>query len=245
MPPIAVRDPSVPTWPRNDPRQYDDLVADWWDPRGAFAMLHAIATARASLIPAARTPDAVLVDLACGGGLMAPHVQRLGYRHLGLDLTHSALREATAHGVTAVRADILAVPLADGVADVVSAGEILEHVTDLPRAVAEACRVLKPGGLLVIDTLADTAVCALLAVHLAERIPGGAPKGIHDPALFVDREELRRLAEEHGVTLQLNGIRPSVLNLVRWFTRRTDEMKLVTTRSTAVLFQAHGRKLVA
>nr|MBA3525244.1 class I SAM-dependent methyltransferase [Geodermatophilaceae bacterium] len=172
--------------------------------------------------------------------------QRLGYRHLGLDLTRSALGEAAAHGLAAaVRADVMTVPLADGVADVVCAGEILEHVTDLPRAVAEACRILKPGGLLVIDTLADTTLCALLTVRIAERIPGGAPKGIHDPALFVDRDELRRLASEHGVPLQLNGIRPSLINLVRWFSRRTEEMTLVTTRSTAVLFQAHGRKLVA
>ena len=89
-------------------------------------------------------------------------------------------------------------PLADGCADVVTAGEILEHVTDVRTAVGEACRLLRPGGLLVIDTLAATAVGRFLAVTLAERLPGGPPRGIHDPALFVDRSMLVRTCAEHG-----------------------------------------------
>lgn len=57
--------------PRNDPGQYDDLVGHWWDLRGPFALLHAIAESRAWVIPPAAGPNAVLVDLACGGGLLA------------------------------------------------------------------------------------------------------------------------------------------------------------------------------
>lgn len=230
---------------RNDPGQYDDLVDAWWDPHGPFALLHSIAEARAALIPAATRPAAVLVDLACGGGLLAPHVAALGYLHVGLDLTVSALRQAAGHGVQAVRADVLAVPLPDGCADVVVAGEILEHVTDLRGALTQACRLLRPGGLLVLDTLADTAVARLLAVHIAERIPGGAPQGIHDPALFVNRGDLRRTCAEHGVPLTLRGIRPSVPGLVKWLGRRSDRIPLVLTRSTAVLFQGYGVKEAA
>lgn len=225
---------------RNDPRQYDDLAGAWWDPRGPFAMLHAIAAARATLIPAARRPGAVLADLGCGAGLLAPHVD--GYRHIGLDVTDSALRQARDHGVLPVRADVLQLPLPGGVADVVVAGEILEHVTDLPQAVAEACRILRPGGTLVLDTLADTALARLLAVTVAERIPGGAPKGIHDPALFVDREVLLAECARHGVRLALSGLRPSVRGLVWWFARRRDRVGMVRTRSTAVLFQGYGVK---
>lgn len=224
---------------RNDPAQYDDLADQWWDERGTFAMLHCIARARAGLIPAPSRPEAVLVDLACGAGLLAPHVR--GYRHVGLDVTSSALAQAQEHGVRAVRADVLALPLGDAAADVVVAGEILEHVTDLPRAVAEACRVLRPGGTLVIDTLADTALARLLAVYLAERIPGGAPPGIHDPALFVNRARLRRGCADAGVPLVLTGIRPSLPALLGWLIRRSP-LRLVRTRSTAVLFQAHGVK---
>ena len=174
---------------RNDPAQYDDLAAQWWDPRGAFVMLHWLAAARGALVPPATGSgggDAVLVDLGCGAGLLAPHVAGKGYRHVGVDVTASALAQARAHGVAPVRGNVTQVPLRDGCADVVMAGEILEHVTDLPAAVAEACRLLRPGGLLVIDTIAATALARLVAVRLAERLPA-VPKGIHDPDLFVDR----------------------------------------------------------
>src|SRR3954447_18298123 len=126
---------------RNDPRQYDDLAGEWWRPGGGFELLHWLAEARAALIPPAPGPDAVLVDAGCGGGLLAPHVRRLGYRHVGVDLRRSGLEQAATRGVTPVTGDVTALPLADGAADVVVAGEILEHVADLPAAVAELCRV--------------------------------------------------------------------------------------------------------
>lgn len=208
-------------------------------------MLHWIATARARLVPPASRPGAVLVDLACGAGLFAEHAKALGYRHVGLDLSRTALPQARDHGVLAVRADVLRLPLRDAMADVVTAGEVLEHVTDLPRAVAEACRVLRTGGTLVLDTLARTRLARLLAVTVAESIPGGAPKGIHDPALFVDRDELRRLCAQHGVPVQLNGLRPSVTDAVLWLLHRRAAVRMTRTRSTAVLFQGRGTKEAA
>ena len=231
-----------PARPRNDPAQYDDLAAEWWRPRGAFAMLHWIAEARARLIPPASRPGAVLVDLACGAGLLGPHVAGLGYRHVGVDLSPTALPQAAAHGIIPIRGDVLALPLADGCADVVSAGEILEHVPDLGQAIAEACRVLRPGGRLVLDTIAATAVGRFVAVTLAEAIPGLAPKGIHDPALFVDRELLVAECARNGVPVTLSGLRPSAPGLLAWGLRRTDRVRMVSSRSTAVLFQGTGVK---
>lgn len=228
--------------PRNDPGQYDDLADAWWDLSGPFALLHAIAEARAGLIPPAERPGALLVDLGCGAGLLAPHVRHLGYRHVGLDITGSALRLAGAHGVLPVRADVLALPLPDEVADVVAAGEILEHVTDLRQAVAEATRVLRPGGVLVLDTVAATRLARLLAVDVAERIPGGAPKGIHDPALFVDRAQLRAACADGGVDIALTGLRPALPGLLRRLIGKQDRIGVVQTWSTAVLFQGHGVK---
>jgi 2-polyprenyl-6-hydroxyphenyl methylase/3-demethylubiquinone-9 3-methyltransferase len=224
---------------RNDPAQYDDMAGQWWRPRGPFAMLHWLAAARGALIPPPSREGAVLVDLGCGAGLLAPHVR--GYRHIGVDLTASALSQAAQHGVVALRADVSAVPLADGCADVVAAGEILEHVPDLPAVVAQACRLLRPGGLLVIDTIAATALGRFVAVTLAERVPGGAPPGIHDPALFVDRAELVRECARHGVALRLRGIRPSVPGLVRWLAHCSRTVAMVPVPTTAVLFQAIGR----
>jgi 2-polyprenyl-6-hydroxyphenyl methylase/3-demethylubiquinone-9 3-methyltransferase len=219
---------------RNDPAQYDDLVSEWWEPRGKFAMLHWLA--------AASRPGAVLVDLGCGGGLTAPHLAELGYRHVGVDLTVSALRQAARHGVAPIRGDVCHVPLADGCADVVTAGEILEHVTDLPAAVGQACRLLRPGGLLVVDTLADTALSRFIAVTVGERLPGGPPPGIHDPALFVNRKALIAECARHGVTLALRGIRPSMTGTARWLAGHADAVRMVPVATTSVLFQGIGRK---
>lgn len=205
-------------------------------------MLHWLAAARAELVPPATRPGALLVDLGCGAGLLAPHLAGKGYRHVGVDLTASALAQAAAHGVTAVRGDVCRAPLADGCADVVCAGEILEHVPDLPAAVAEAGRLLRPGGLLVLDTLADTAPARLIAVTIGERIPGTPPRGIHDPALFVNRERLVAECARHGVSLALRGIRPAAIDVARWLAGRTATVRLVPVPTTAVLFQGVGRK---
>jgi 2-polyprenyl-6-hydroxyphenyl methylase/3-demethylubiquinone-9 3-methyltransferase len=245
--PVPVRPRALPP---NDPRQYDDLADEWWRPDGAFAMLHWLARARAALVPPATRPGALLVDLGCGAGLLAPHLAGKGYRHVGVDLTRSALAQAAAYGVTVVNADATAVPLSAGCADVVAAGELLEHVPDWRRAVAEACRLLRPGGLLVLDTLNDTLLSRLIAVEIGERLPT-VPRGIHDPRLFVDDRELVAECARHGVDLRVRGIRPGLRATLRWLARRARTAadreapgravpEIKPTWSTAVLYQGRG-----
>jgi 2-polyprenyl-6-hydroxyphenyl methylase / 3-demethylubiquinone-9 3-methyltransferase len=237
----------MPSTGRNDPRQYDDLADQWWRPGGAFELLHWLAEARAALVPPAPRPGAVLLDAGCGGGLLAPHLQGKGYRHIGLDLRESGLTLAAHRGIRPVRADVTAIPLATGSADVVVAGEILEHVTDMPATVAELCRVLKPGGLLVLDTVNDNQLSRFVTVTLGELL-GLAPAGLHDPALFVDPRRLTAECASHGVRLEVRGARPSLPGLVRWLVPRSRPDgggplgRIVPTRSTAVLYQGHGRK---
>jgi 2-polyprenyl-6-hydroxyphenyl methylase/3-demethylubiquinone-9 3-methyltransferase len=173
---------------------------------------------------------------------MAPHVARLGYRHIGVDLGLAGLRVAREHGVTAVRGSVLAVPLADGCADVVLAGEVLEHVADDVQVIAECARLLRPGGTLVIDAIARTRLAHLLAVRIAERLPGGPPPGIHDPALFVDRARLLAAADQAGLDLRLVGIRPSVRDLVGWLRGRRHVVRMRPLRLTTVLFAGYGTR---
>jgi 2-polyprenyl-6-hydroxyphenyl methylase/3-demethylubiquinone-9 3-methyltransferase len=232
---------------RNDPRQYDDLAEQWWRPGGGFEILHWLAAARSALIPPATRSGAILLDAACGGGLLAPHVRGRGYRHVGVDLRRSGLELAAARGVVPLIGDVGALPIVTSCADVVVAGEILEHVTDVSAVVAELCRVLRPGGLLVLDTVNDTALSRFITVTAGERL-GVAPVGLHDPALFVHPKRLVAEFARHGLTLQIRGIRPTMTGLLRWLARPTAGGngrplgRIVPTWSTAVLYQGRARK---
>jgi 2-polyprenyl-6-hydroxyphenyl methylase/3-demethylubiquinone-9 3-methyltransferase len=225
----------------NDPRLYDELAHEWWRPRGAFAPLHWLATARAALVPPPSRPGAYLLDLACGGGLLAPHVAHLGYHHLGIDIGASATHVAREHGIAVIRGDVQQLPIASATIDVVVAGEIFEHVRDLERMVAEIGRVLRPGGTLVCDTLADTRRCAFLLVTVGERLPV-VPRGIHDPALFVAPSRLRQLCATHGIDLAVHGIRPSIPQTLAWLAHRRDTVAMRPTRSTRIVYQGLGVK---
>jgi 2-polyprenyl-6-hydroxyphenyl methylase/3-demethylubiquinone-9 3-methyltransferase len=144
--------------------------------------------------------------------------------------------------VEPVRADVTRLPLRDGCAAVVSAGELLEHVTDLRGTVAEACRILRPGGLLVLDTLNRTLLAKLLAVDIGERIAGVEVRGIHDPDLFVDPRVLMRECADHGVELRVRGVRPAAGGLLRWLVTRRGDVAIVPSWSRAVLYQGRGVK---
>jgi 2-polyprenyl-6-hydroxyphenyl methylase/3-demethylubiquinone-9 3-methyltransferase len=232
---------AVPRRPRNDPGQYDDLAGEWWKPGGAFAALHWLAAARARLIPPASRVGARLVDLGCGGGVLAPHLPT-GYEHHGIDLNPNALALAAERGVLALRADVTAVPLPDDFADVVVAGELLEHVPDVEGVVAEVVRLLRPGGTAVFDTIADTRWARLSMVTVAERLPGGPPRRIHDPALFVSPARLRQAFDDHGMTVHLTGLRPDPVDYLRFVRDRSRSVRMRPTASLASVYQGWGVK---
>jgi 2-polyprenyl-6-hydroxyphenyl methylase / 3-demethylubiquinone-9 3-methyltransferase len=227
---------------RNDPAQYDELAGEWWEPHGEFAALHWLAAWRAQHIPPAGRNGALLVDLGCGGGLMGPHVAPLGYRHVGVDIGVSGLDLARRHGLVPVCGSALEVPLADACADVVLACEILEHVEDDAAVLAECARLLRPGGLLLLDTLAATRLSVLINVHVLERLPGGPPRGLHDPRLFVDRAGLVAAADRLGIDLALVGLRPSMREAIAWKFGRRDLVTMKPVRWTGSVFAGIGRK---
>lgn len=225
----------------NDPLLYDHLADEWWKPHGAFAPLHWLATARADLVPPAERPGSKLLDLACGGGLLAPRVAPKGHHHLGVDIGDSTTRISRDRGIAVARGDVRSLPFAAQSIDVVVAGEIFEHVDDLEAVITEIGRVLRPGGVLVCDTLANTRRCAFLLVTVGERLPV-VPRGIHDPALFVAPDRLRRLCANAGISLSVFGIRPTVAQLVPWLLRRRPEVAMRRTRSLGMVYQGVGVK---
>lgn len=231
----------LPQRPRNDLAQYDDLAAEWWRPDGPFAALHWLARARGELIPPPSRPGAELLDLGCGGGLLAPYVH--GYRHVGVDLSASSLEVAAARGVEPVLADVANLPFAPERFDVVVAGEIFEHVDDLERTVAEAARVLRRGGLLVCDTISATRFARISLVTIAERLPGGPPPRCHDPELFVTPSHLTALCARHAISLRVWGLRPSARDYLAFLVGRRRTVRMLRTRSLSGLYQGVGRKV--
>ena len=229
-----------PRRPRNDLRQYDDLAGEWWKPDGAFAALHWLAAARGALVPPAARPGAELLDMGCGGGLLAPHVH--GYRHVGIDLSEPALAIAADHGVEGVLGDVDAMPFEDASFDVVVAGEILEHVEDVDEVMREALRVLRPGGTLVVDTINATLAARITLVTIGERLKGGPPPGCHDPRLFVDPRLLQRICAAHGMDLRVHGLRPAAGQYLAFLAGRRRSVTMVRTRSLAAVYQGVGVK---
>lgn len=226
--------------PRDDPDLYDRFRDDWWSPRGRFAALHWLAHSRAELIPPPGRGEELLVDIGCGAGLLAPHVR--GFRHLGIDLSESALRSARSHGVAAVKADAGRLPVAAGSASVVVAGEIFEHLEELDGCLDEIARVMRPGATLVFDTINDTLLARVLLIRLGERLPGGPPSELHDPALFVAPDELQRKLETRGIEVEWWGLRPSLTGYLGYLLGSETPVELVHTRLEAVLYQGVGRR---
>jgi 2-polyprenyl-6-hydroxyphenyl methylase/3-demethylubiquinone-9 3-methyltransferase len=196
--------------------------AGWWDPADrAFASLRAVSAFRLTLIDAWLGADwrgRVVVDLGCGGGLLAVPLAQRGARVLGVDVArtalHAARRQAAPRLLTAA-GDLCAPPVGDGVADVVLLADVVEHVAEPARAVAAAARLLRPGGRLFVNTIARTLRSRLFAIWLAEGL-GYVPRGTHRHDWFVPPAELVRMAADAGLReVARVGEAPRLLATVR------------------------------
>ena len=202
-----------------DVDRYDRLGAAWWDERGPMAKLHEINPVRLRYLREVigrRHPPAdeaqpfaglALVDIGCGGGLLAEPLARLGGTVTGLDpapgniaiaRTHAALegltidyRATTAEALVATGARF----------DVVLALEVVEHVTDRAAFVATLARFVAPGGLLVLSTLNRTAKSFVLAIIGAEYVLRWLPRGTHRWTQFVTPAELAADVRRAGLTV--------------------------------------------
>lgn len=162
-----------------------------------------------------------VLDLCCGGGLLAEPLARAGARVAGIDVSENSLNVARSHArsggldIGYVLAPAELIPFADESFDLVVAFDALEHVDDLPATMQQVARVLCPGGRVIYDTMNRTFLCRAIVIWIGEKLwPGGPPKGTHDWRKLIKPHELIGLMAEYGiVNRETHGFVPSGIDL--------------------------------
>jgi 2-polyprenyl-6-hydroxyphenyl methylase/3-demethylubiquinone-9 3-methyltransferase len=190
-------------------KKFSDLAHQWWDPTSEFRPLHEINPLRLGWING-RAPleGKTVVDIGCGGGILAESMAKSGANVTGIDLSEKALKVADLHSLESgvqVRYELIAAEdLAEreaGRYDIVTCMEMLEHVPD-PAAIVAACaKLAKPGGKVFFSTINRNPKAYLHAVIGAEYLLRLLPKGTHDYAKFITPAELSRFAREAGLDI--------------------------------------------
>jgi 2-polyprenyl-6-hydroxyphenyl methylase/3-demethylubiquinone-9 3-methyltransferase len=197
--------------PNADPQElekFGELAHKWWDAEGDFKPLHRINPLRLDWIDR-RAPLAgkAVLDVGCGGGILAESMARRGAKVLGIDLSPKPLKVARLHAMEAgvagldyreVAVEALAAERPAGF-DVVTCMEMLEHVPD-PASVVAACAALaRPGGWVFFSTLNRNPKSFLFAIVGAEHVLKLLPKGTHEYAKFIRPSELAGFARAAGL----------------------------------------------
>jgi 2-polyprenyl-6-hydroxyphenyl methylase/3-demethylubiquinone-9 3-methyltransferase len=190
--------------------KFSELAHRWWDPASEFRPLHEINPLRLAWIDekAGLTGKRVL-DVGCGGGILAEAMARQGARVKGIDLSERALKVAELHllesKLDVEYEEIAAEALADrepGAYDVVTCMELLEHVPD-PASTVRACATLAaPGAHLFFATINRNPKSYLFAIIGAEYVLKLLPRGTHDYAKFVRPSELSQSCRDAGLTVR-------------------------------------------
>jgi 2-polyprenyl-6-hydroxyphenyl methylase/3-demethylubiquinone-9 3-methyltransferase len=229
-----------------DPQElakFGELAHRWWDPDGEFKPLHQINPLRLDWIAGlAKLPGADVLDVGCGGGILAESMARRGARVLGIDLSTKPLKVAQLHALEGgvenlayreVAVEQLATERSASF-DVVTCMEMLEHVPE-PASVVRACaQLVKPGGRVFFSTLNRNPKAFLFAIVGAEHVLGLLPKGTHEYARFIKPSELARYARDAGLQVdQLKGMEYNPLTRRYWLSARTDVNYLVACRRPA------------
>ena len=189
--------------------RFSAMAAEWWNPNGKFKPLHRFNPVRVGYLRDrlaahfGRDPlnaplaGLSLLDVGCGGGLLAEPLTRLGAAVTGIDASGPGLMAAKLHaeqmGLAIDYRETTVEELAASGAryDVVLNMEVIEHVADRPAFLAASAAALKPGGLMVVATLNRTAKSYALAIVGAEYVLGWLPRGTHEWKKFVTPDELR------------------------------------------------------
>ena len=201
--------------------KFSAIAAQWWDPAGKFAVLHKFnpvrlayireqATAWLGLDPVALRPftGRRLLDIGCGGGLLSEPMARLGAEVVGIDPAERNIRTAQVHAAEGELAIDYRVGTAEELAaagetfDIILNMEVVEHVRDPGRFLADCARMLKPRGVMIVATINRTFRSFALAIIGAEYVLGWLPRGTHQWEKLVTPDELAAWLEAAGLTVR-------------------------------------------
>ncbi|MDT7525023.1 MAG: bifunctional 2-polyprenyl-6-hydroxyphenol methylase/3-demethylubiquinol 3-O-methyltransferase UbiG [Pseudidiomarina maritima] len=191
--------------------KFSAIASRWWDPAGEFKPLHQINPLRLDFIQAAC--DGVfgsrIVDIGCGGGLLAEGLARAGAQVTGIDLAEQSLQVARLHALESqLQIDYQFIPAEQlaasepGQFDVVTCLEMLEHVPNPAAIVQAAADLVKPGGKVFFSTLNRNLKSWLLGIVAAEYVLQWVPKGTHQHQKFIQPAELLRMTDAAGLVAQ-------------------------------------------
>ncbi|MFI0399565.1 MAG: bifunctional 2-polyprenyl-6-hydroxyphenol methylase/3-demethylubiquinol 3-O-methyltransferase UbiG [Thiolinea sp.] len=191
-------------------RKFESIAHRWWDPESEFKPLHAINPLRLNYIDdRAHLKNKRVLDVGCGGGILAESMARRGAKVTGIDLGEGPLSVASLHALDSqVEVDyqqIAVETLAEqetGQYDVVTCMEMLEHVP-APESVIRACaQLVKPGGNVFFSTINRNPKAFMLAVIGAEYLLNMLPRGTHEYAKFIRPSELEYAARQAQLSLK-------------------------------------------
>ncbi|GAB3423190.1 bifunctional 2-polyprenyl-6-hydroxyphenol methylase/3-demethylubiquinol 3-O-methyltransferase UbiG [Giesbergeria sinuosa] len=220
--------------------KFSDLAHRWWDTESEFRPLHQINPLRLDWINSL-TPlhGQRVLDVGCGGGILADAMARKGAEVVGIDLATKSLRVAQLHALEAqtpnvnyreISAEALAEE-APSTFDVVTCMEMMEHVPD-PQSIVHACaQLVKPGGWVFFSTINRNTKAFLLAIVGAEYILNMLPKGTHEYAKFIRPSELAAHCRAAQLdVLHTRGLQYNPLTQRYWLSNDTSVNYLIATR---------------
>jgi len=205
----AAKSPASVNVDQSELEKFSALASRWWDPESEFKPLHVINPLRLGWIQehAGSLDGLTVLDVGCGGGILAESMAAAGAQVTGIDLAEKSLKVAKLHGLeSGVPVDYQAISAEDMAArhpeqfDVVTCMEMLEHVPD-PASIVRACgQLVKPGGWVFFSTLNRNPKSFLFAIVGAEYLLRLLPRGTHNYEGFVKPRELAAAARGAGLS---------------------------------------------